>query len=359
MLHAVIMAGGSGTRFWPMSRQSRPKHLLKLLGPESLLQCTVTRIAPCVPEDRILVITGSDHAEEVRSQLPKLARGAVIAEPCRRDTAPCIGLAAVLLLQADSDAKMLVLPADHVIAPDEKFHAAIERAAALVRQDEKRLVTLGIRPDRPATGYGYIQRGAQLGGSQESPAFAVTTFREKPTREVAAEYVRSGEFYWNSGVFLWSARTILEEIRRGRPAISDALERIGRAWRTADAERVFCEEYERIDGISIDYAVLEASSNVVVVEAAFQWDDVGSWGAVERLQKTPPGQNTVRGRHCEIDTKSCIVLTDPDHLVATIGVEDLIIVQCGKATLVANKGREESVKQLVEILRKQGNGDYL
>jgi mannose-1-phosphate guanylyltransferase len=359
MLHAVVMAGGSGTRFWPMSRRSRPKHLLPLLGSASLLERTVQRIVPWVPPDRVLIITGADHVQDVRNQLSDLPATSVIAEPMRRDTAPCIGLAARVLLRSDPDPTMLVLPADHVIAPDEEFRKTVEHAASLVSDDKQRLVTLGIKPDRPATGYGYIQRGTVVQCPGRWPTFAVKRFREKPNREAAQEYVRTGEFYWNSGVFVWSAKTILNEIRQTRPALLDAIERIGRAWQTEQGEKIFYEEYKRIEPISIDYAVLEKSTNVVVVEAGFQWDDVGSWGAVERLKNPAPGANTVQGLHCGIDTECSIVLTDPDHLVATIGVDNLIIVQCGKATLVADKGREESVKQLVELLRQQGLEGFL
>jgi mannose-1-phosphate guanylyltransferase len=359
MLHAVVMAGGSGTRFWPMSRRSRPKHLLALLDSSSLLQQTVQRVRPWIPPERILVITGVDHAAEVRNQLPDLSPQSVIAEPMRRDTAPCIGLAAVLLLATDPAATMLVLPADHVIATSEQFKRTVEVAESLVREDARRLVTLGIKPDRPAIGYGYIQRGAALERADGWPVYAVGRFREKPDRETAQKYVASGEFYWNSGVFVWSARAVLNEIQRTRPAILESLDRIGRAWNTPNGENTFVQEYGQIHAISIDYAVLESSPNVVVVEAPFQWDDVGSWGAVERLKGSRAGANTVQGLHCGIDTTSSIVLTDPDHLVATIGVEDLIVVQCGKATLVAHKSREESVRQLVERLRQQGLEGFL
>jgi mannose-1-phosphate guanylyltransferase len=359
MLHAVVMAGGSGTRFWPMSRSSRPKHLLSLLGTASLLQQTVGRVTPWIAPERVLVITGADHAADVRRQLPELAARSVIAEPMRRDTAPCIGLAAALLADRDPDAAMVVLPADHVIEPAAQFRNTIEVAHALVRENSRRLVTLGIRPDRPATGYGYIQRGARIDRPDAWPVFAVSRFREKPNLETAREFVESGEFYWNSGVFVWAAAAILDEIRRSRPALAESLKTIVQAWNTASGESTLAREYARIDPISIDYAVLESSPNVVVVEAAFQWDDVGSWGAVERLKGSAPGANTVQGLHCGIDTASSIVLTDPDHLVATIGVENLIIVQCGKCTLVAHKSREESVKQLVDRLRQQGLDGFL
>lgn len=359
MLHAVVMAGGSGTRFWPMSRRNRPKHLLSLVGSESLLQQTVRRIAPLVPPERTWVITGADHAAAVRHQLPGLPASSIIAEPCRRDTAPCIGLAATLVSRQDIEATLVVMPADHVIAPDQEFHRAIALAELLIKEDDRRLVTLGIRPDRPATGYGYIERGARIELIGELPAFRVNRFREKPARELAEQYVQSGDYYWNSGIFVWSAATIRTELRSNRPQLIDALDRIGAAWGGPTQETVFAAEYERIEPKSIDYAVLEHSSNVVVIEAAFRWDDVGSWGAISRLQTADAEGNTVRGNHCGLGTKSSIVITDPGHLVATIGVENLIVVQCGDATLVADRTNEESVKQLVERMRQLGFDQFL
>jgi len=354
MLHAVVMAGGSGTRFWPMSRRNRPKHLLSLVASESLLQQTVRRIAALVPPERTWVITGADHAADVRQQLPGLPSSSIIAEPCRRDTAPCIGLAATLVTRNDADATLVVMPADHVIGPDQEFQRAIELARLLVKEDNRRLVTLGIRPDRPATGYGYIERGAKFESVRELPTFGVNRFREKPARELAEQYLQSGDYYWNSGIFVWTAATIRSELRSHRPQLVDALDRIGAAWSDPTQEKVFVAEYERIEPKSIDYAVLEHSNNVVVIEAAFRWDDVGSWGAISRLQAADAEGNTVRGNHCGLGTKSSIVITDPGHLVATIGLENLIVVQCGNATLVADRTNEESVKQLVERMRQLG-----
>jgi mannose-1-phosphate guanylyltransferase len=359
MLHAVVMAGGSGTRFWPMSRRNRPKHLLALVGSESLLQQTVRRISPLVPPERTWVITGADHVGATRQQLPELLAPAIIAEPCRRDTAPCIGLAATLVSRADADATLVVLPADHVIEPGEEFRRAIEIAESLIQEDGRRLVTLGIKPDRPATGYGYIQRGTRIEGLRAQPTFRVSRFREKPARELAEEYVRSGDYYWNSGIFVWTAATIRSELCVRRTQLIESLDRIGAAWGGSTQDKVFAAEYERIEPISIDYAVLEHADNVVVIEAGFRWDDVGSWGAIGRLQVADTDSNTVRGDHCGLGTKSSIVISDPGHLVATIGLENLIVVQCGNATLVADRTNEESVKQLVERMRQLGFEQFL
>jgi mannose-1-phosphate guanylyltransferase len=335
------------------------KHLLSLVGSESLLQQTVRRIAPLVPPERTWVITGADHAAEVRQQLPGVPASSIIAEPCRRDTAPCIGLAATLVSQQDSEATMVVMPADHVIEPAVEFQRAIEVAGLLIKEEARRLVTLGIKPDRPATGYGYIHRGVRLEKTQELPAFRVEQFREKPARELAEQYVQSGDYYWNSGIFVWTATTICDELRSKRPQLVDSLERIGVSWGGPSQESVFTDEYERIEPISIDYAVLEHSTDVVVIEAGFRWDDVGSWGAISRLQAADADGNTVRGNHCGLSTKSSIVITEPGHLVATIGLENTIVVQCGNATLVADQTNEESVKQLVERMRQLGFEKFL
>jgi mannose-1-phosphate guanylyltransferase len=359
MLHAVVMAGGSGTRFWPMSRQQRPKHLLALAGEGTLIQQAVRRIAPLVAPDRTWVITGASHAEEVRRQLPHLPPESIVAEPCRRDTAPCIGLAAAIIGRLDPDATMIVMPADQVIEPEPEFRRCVGIAESLVAEDPRRLVTLGIAPDRPATGYGYIHRGDPLDQADSARVFHVQSFREKPARDLAEKFLASGEFYWNSGIFVWSARTIREELRQARPALDAAVDRIAAAWGAADREQVLAREYTTIEPISIDYAVLERAAHVAVVEATFRWDDVGSWGAIKRLRGADAAGNTVAGRHCGLDTSESIVLTDADHVVATIGVHNLVIVQCGNATLVADRDREESVKQLVESMKQNGLETFL
>ena len=358
-LHAVVMAGGSGTRFWPMSRQNQPKHLLPLAGTRTLIQQTVARTAPLVAPDRIWVITNADHAAEVHRQVPELPLESIVAEPCPRDTAPCIGLAATIVLGRDPNAVMVVMPADHLIEPDTDFRRTVEAAVGLVREDPRRLVTLGIKPDRPATGYGYIQRGPRLPGREAPPVFSVTSFREKPAQELAAQYVESGEFYWNSGIFVWSARTIREELRASRPRLAEALERIRATWWSPAREVVFRREYQAIERISIDYAVMERAGNVLVIEAGFRWDDVGSWGAIRRLHDQTADGNTLVGAHCGLDTRTSIVITDSGHLVATLGVDNLIIVQSGNAALIADRREEERVKQLVERIREQGLADYL
>src|SRR5690349_5082785 len=227
MLHAVVMAGGSGTRFWPKSRRHLPKQLLRLYGGATMLQQTVERVAPLVPPERISIVTGADQAEAVRAQLPELPAANVVAEPCPRDTAACVGLAARIVAKADPDGTMIVMPADHVIRPAETFLATVRAAVAVIEADPTAFVTFGIRPTRPETGYGYIERGEFLGTRDGVAVHKVAQFREKPDRETAEQFLAAGRFAWNSGIFVWRARAILDALATHRPALAAALDRIG------------------------------------------------------------------------------------------------------------------------------------
>lgn len=398
MLHAVIMAGGSGTRFWPESRADRPKQLLRLLGQKTMLRATVDRLAGLVPRERILVATTARLAALVGRELAELKPTQVLTEPLRRNTAPCIGLAALLLRHVDAEATMAVMPADHLIRPPAEFCRAMRYAAGLVEADPARLVTFGIRPAYPAETFGYIERGAPLeplpppaegapcgaeaqpaGPAAEAaspatalaakaheskppawpPAFAVRCFREKPDAQTARQYLAAGTFYWNSGMFVWRAATILDCLRRFQPAIHAGLERIGAALGQPDFEQVLRREFENMPDISIDYAVMEKAQRVVVVEAPFEWDDVGSWLALERLCPRDEQGNTVLGRHLGIDTTGTIVRTSDDHLVVTLGLHDCLVVHTADATLVADKHQEEAVRKVVELLAERGWSEFL
>ena len=365
MLHAVIMAGGAGTRFWPESRRARPKQLLHLVGSRSMVQATVDRLAAIVPPQRVLIVTGTQLVDAMAQQLPELPPGAILGEPCRRDTAPCVGLSALQVSRDDPDATMLVMPADHVIEPASALHEAVEAAVALVEQSPQRIVTFGIRPTYAAESFGYIERGAPLeplgGGklSQDVSAYQVKQFREKPKEDVARQYVAAGNFYWNSGIFVWKARTILDALERYQPELAKRLEHISAAHGTARFGDVFSQEFAAIKPVSIDYAVMEHATDVVVIEAPFSWDDVGSWQAIARLVKSDSQGNTVTGKHVGLRTTGTIVRGSDDHLIATLGLRDCIVVHTPDATLVANKNDEESVRQLVQILQERGWDEYL
>src|SRR4051794_26090787 len=243
MLHAMIMAGGGGTRFWPRSRAKRPKQFLSFSGHRTLLQGTLDRIEAQVPPDRCWVITSAAHRDEALQQLPDVPAGQVVGEPTGQDTAPCIGLGAALIARHDADATMIVMPADHAIEPAQEFLRAVHAAAQLADEFPDALITFGIRPTEPATGYGYIHRGEPVAQRQGVNAFQVKGFREKPNRDTAEKYVAGGEYDWNSGIFVWKARTILAELERLKPAIHAAVRRIAGAWDTPDRDAVFREEY--------------------------------------------------------------------------------------------------------------------
>jgi mannose-1-phosphate guanylyltransferase len=360
MLHALVMAGGSGTRFWPVSREATPKQLLKLLSDRSLLQSTLDRLADLVTIDRRLVATAAVLAAPVREQLPELSSAAILAEPCKRDTAPCIGLAALLIAARDPEATMLVLPADHVIRDGEAFRCAVRQAVALVEKDPSRLITFGIRPTYPAESFGYLERGEPVGEQQvpeASAAYTVLRFREKPNAEVAQQYLDSGNFYWNSGIFVWRARTILDALSRHQPLMMAHLKTIAAAHETPDFDTVFAREFAEIKGISIDFAVMEKADNVIVVEAPFDWDDLGSWQALTRQRGQDADGNTIVARHLGVKTKGTIVYSGEgakEHLIVTVGAEDLIVVHTPDATLVAHRRDEESLRQVVKELEKRG-----
>jgi mannose-1-phosphate guanylyltransferase len=359
MLHAIVMAGGSGTRFWPKSRRNRPKQLLRLVGAATMLQQTVGRIAPLVPPARVLIVTGADQAAAVGAQVPELPAANVVAEPCPRDTAPCVGLAATLVARRDPDGTMIVLPADHVIGPDEAFHRTVAAAVAVIETDPGAFVTLGIQPTRPETGYGYIERGPSLGAPEGIPLYRVAQFREKPDRSTAEEFLASGRFFWNSGIFLWRARAILDALAVHRPALAAALGRIAEALGTPEEAAAIAREYPRMEKVPIDKAVMEKARNVRVLEVSYDWNDVGDWRALTALVPPDAQGNTTQGPVLPVETRGSIIVSDDGGLIATLGVEDLVIVQSGGATLVARKDQLDKLKALVEGLDKAGYGSSL
>ena len=360
MLHALIMAGGAGTRFWPESRQHRPKQLLPLGGEQTLLQQTLDRLQGLVPPQQVLVMTNHSLVEAVRAQLPQLPGSNVLGEPCKRDTAPCIGLAAFWFLRQDPQALMLVLPADHVISPAEQFHLAVNQAVALVQQQLARFVTFGIRPHYPAETFGYIQHGEPITApGLQLPCFHVRQFHEKPKAEVARRYLQAGTYYWNSGIFLWPARAILQALQEHEPQMYRLLEQIARSFGTQEFADTFRRCFEAIQGVSIDYAVMEKAQGVAVIEAPFSWDDLGSWRAWARLRGTDAQGNAVQGRFLGLESNDLIVRTQDEHLIAALGVQGLIIVHTPDVTLVASQDQEESIRRLVQELERRGWTQYL
>ena len=358
----MIMAGGGGTRFWPRSRDRRPKQFLSFAGDRTLLQETVDRIAAQVPAERTWVLTGEAYVSATIEQLPELPASHVIGEPCRRDTAPCVGLGAALIAKEDPDATIVVMPADHAIEPVQEFRRAVHAAEQFAADRPGSLLTFGIPPSFPSTGYGYIRLGAGAGRRQDVPANAVTEFQEKPDAETAERYVASGEYLWNSGIFVWKPPAILDELKAHRPDIHSSVMRIAETFGTPAWRDSFRSEYTAIKGTSIDFAVMQdaaAAGKVLVLRAPYTWDDVGSWLALERRNAQDAHGNTVQGLHCGVDTERCVVVADPGHLIGTLGVKDLIVIQCGDATLVTTRQRESDVKKLVDELKAKGLGRYL
>lgn len=365
MLYAVIMAGGSGTRFWPASRKLQPKQLLTLSGDRSMIQATSDRLAHLVPPDRQLIVTNEILVDPIAEQLPKLPRKNLVGEPAKRDTAPCIGLAAALVAHEDPDAIMAVMPSDHVIGTDQQFCAAVAAAEEMVKKDPSRIVTFGIKPTYPAESFGYIQKGQPIETEGTGPsgdpigAFEVEQFQEKPDQETAQRYLDSGDFYWNGGIFIWSAKTILDALKTNQPEMYAHLEVISDAIGKPEYDEVLKREFCAIDGTSIDYAVMESYPNVAVIEAPFSWDDVGSWQSLSRLHPSDEAGNTVVANHIGIDTSGSIVYGDKDHLIVTIDIDDLIVVQTKGATLVAPKSAEERVREAVKRIQESGQTDCL
>ncbi len=359
MLHAVIMAGGSGTRFWPASRQSKPKQLLKMGASRTMLQSTFDRLQGLVSSEHVLVLTNEQLIDAVLEQLPALPQEHIVGEPCKRDTAPCIGVAASLVYSADPDGVMVVMPSDHVIEPRAEFHRSVKAGLSLIQERPELVVTFGIRPSYPAESFGYIQRGSAVPSAAGSSAFVVECFREKPDRATAEQYLAEGSFYWNSGIFMWKASTILKALEEFEPEMYGHIQNIAKGIGTSNFQRNFTEHFEKIKGKSIDFAVMERYREIAVIEAPFAWDDVGSWQAIARLIK-PDGQgNAVDGPFLPIDSSGMIVRTDEDHLVVTIGMHDTIVVHTPDATLVAPKSEEERVREVVKQLTELGHRQYL
>jgi mannose-1-phosphate guanylyltransferase len=254
---------------------------------------------------------------------------------------------------------MIVTPADHVIEPVREFERAVRVAAQMAEEHPSALVTFGIPPTYPATGYGYIHRGSEVGQRQGVGVFRVRRFEEKPPAQRAEQFLASGEYYWNSGIFVWRAETVLEELRRKQPKLHDGVRRIADAWDTPRRDAVLCQEYETMPKNSIDYAVMERAREVLVVHAPYRWDDVGSWLALERMHPQDADHNTILATHCGLKTDHCVIVGDADRLITTIGVENLLIVQDGDATLIADRRDEGTVKQLVDLLEKKGLAKYL
>lgn len=360
-LYAVIMAGGSGTRFWPLSRQLYPKQLLRIMGGETLIQQTMRRILQCVPAKRVFISTNPAQADSIRFQLGKwkdeLSDNFII-EPEARNTAPAIALAATVLMRRNPQAVMLVAPADHVIKDYRRFQAAVTLGTKLA--DAGHLVTFGVRPSRPETGYGYIQANhrAKLGAHGGLVGHPVVRFVEKPAVPAASRYLRSGSYYWNSGIFVWRASAVLEELAHHQPSLARAMRRIERCLDSPGYHTMIRRAYRRLTAVSIDNAVMERSSRAAMIPVDFAWSDVGNWSSLEEVAPRNSAGNVLSGNVVDLDSRNSILYADR-RLVATIGLSDMVVVDTPDATLICPKTRSQDVKRVVERLKKQGAPEHL
>jgi mannose-1-phosphate guanylyltransferase len=356
MYYAVIMAGGSGTRLWPLSRRSRSKQSLKLVGERSMFQHAVDRLTPLFQPEQIFVVTREDQSRLLASQVPELPLSNYINEPVGRGTAPAIGLAAIHLRQRDPQAIMAVLTADHYISKIERFRQVLEAAQTIA--GEGHLVTLGIKPASASTGFGYIKQGQNLGMTMDFPVFRVERFTEKPTLEVAQRMLASGDFSWNSGMFVWRVDRILAEFQDQMPDLYAQLMEVEVGFGSLDGKSPLARVWNCVDEQTIDYGVMEHARDVVVIPVDIGWTDVGSWASLAELLPTDQDGNIFVGPYKEIDTHNTLVFGGT-RLVATIGVQDIVIVDSEDAVLVCAKNREQEVRQMVELLKANGENHWL
>lgn len=353
-VYGVIMAGGGGTRFWPLSRQEEPKQLLNLSGKDLMINETIDRICTVAEREDIFIVTNQAQVPKMKAATKgRIEEGHILSEPCARNTAACIGYAAFEILKKHGDGIMCIFPSDHFIKNQAEFTRVLGMAVETAR-DEDVLVTLGITPTYPSTGYGYIRFDKGTSGVAKD----VLEFREKPDAETARRYVESGEYAWNSGMFIWKASTILKHFQELLPDVYAGLLRIANAMGTPGEQDVIAETYPTIPSISIDYGIMEKSAGVKVISAEFGWNDVGSWDNLGVLYDADGNGNVVVGNQVNIDTKNCISYAKK-RLIATVGVENLIIVETDDAILVCDKARSQDVKMVVEELKRQERGAYL
>mgnify|MGYP005783611999 CR=1 FL=1 len=352
---ALIMAGGRGERFWPKSRKNMPKQFLSLTDDgKTMIQLTVERISSVVDMEDIYIATNKDYKELVRSQLPGIPEKNILCEPVGRNTAPCIGLGAVHMAKKYDDAIMLVLPSDHLIKFNKMFLSVLKDSCDVAEKD-RNLVTIGITPTYAETGYGYIKFDSHV---MEGRAYKVDRFVEKPSLEVAKEYLETEEYLWNSGMFVWKLSSILYNLERFMPETFAGLRRIQASIGTPEEEEVLHKEFAQFQSQSIDYGIMEKAENIYTVPGTFGWDDVGSWLAVERIRKSNEMGNVVSGNIITVGTHNCIIQGEK-KLIATVGLEDLIIVDTEDATLICAKDSTADIKKVLENLKICNRDEYI
>ena len=354
-LYGVILAGGSGTRFWPLSREKFPKQLLRIIGEETLIQQTVRRLLGAMPVDRVHIVTNEQQADSIELQLidwKEELKDNLILEPEGRNTAPAIGLAAFYLMEKDPEAVMVVLPADHVIKQPRKFQQAVRVGTRLATQGH--LVTFGIQPTRPETGYGYIQpdRRTRLCSVGALNGYRVARFVEKPSLQKAKRYMESGNFFWNSGIFMWKASTVLDELARQHSGLFRSLKRIHALLQTGDSDRKVPNLYKKLKAVSIDHGVMEHSADAAVIPVHFEWSDVGSWSSLQDVADCDEDGNVMYGNIVDLGSTNSVLFGD-QRVVATLGLSNMVVVDTADATLVCPKSRAQDVKAMVQVLKER------
>lgn len=346
-VYYIILAGGSGTRLWPLSRDPFPKHLLKLHSKNSLIQDTISRILPLTSPNNIYVITGKKQFALIKKQLPRIPSHNIILEPAQRETGPCIALAASLINLLDPDATMVSLHSDHFIKNEKKFRQTIQAATTFAQQTNK-LITIGIHPTHPATGYGYIESNHKIDTNTTFSLFSAKRFMEKPNQATAQAFISSGKYFWNSGIFVWKVAALFQEFKKLHPRVFHTIKRIQQALAT---KRNFHSLYEALPQKAIDYLILEKSTNVAVVPADFGWSDVGNYQTLKDILTNYPEENLVRGQHVTIGSQGCFIYC-PNKLIATVGLKNMVIVDTDDVLLVCPQDRAQDIKKLVVQLKK-------
>lgn len=354
MLHAVIMAGGAGTRFWPRSTEARPKQFLNIFGDRTMLQSTVDRIEPLIPPERVWVITNEKYVDLVQQQLPNVPTQNIVGEPVAKNTAPCVASAAALIQQRDPDGTMIVLPADHQITEPEKFLSILQAAESKATETDS-LITIGIKPSRPETGYGYIE--CDEGDPEKRNGHEikkVKQFREKPDLSSAREFLKAGNFLWNSGMFIWQASTILKEFELYLPEINEQLQKLTSSLEISDQTEAIDTFYHGCPSISIDYGIMEQAQSVFVVPGSFGWSDVGSWRAVYDLRSKDENGNAIQTDTALLaEANNNFIHSESGKVIALVGVENIAVVETDKAILVCELDNSQGVKKIVNQLRNK------
>ncbi len=350
MIYSLILAGGKGTRLYPLSREKNPKQFLKVINDKSFLRATIDRIKPIVPKENIYVVTNEDYLEKIYEELPELKEENIFAEPCNKETATCIGLSAVKLLKQDKDAVMVVLPSDHYIENEGIFRDTIKQAIEIAEK-RRGLVTIGVNPTRPETGYGYIEMGERI--ASDMLTYKVERFTEKPNVEVAKDFILKGTYLWNSGMFIWRADVFLREMEKYLPKLYKTMMAIYQQVGTELEEDTVKEQYELIDGISVDFGIMQRTRKAYVIKCEFLWDDIGTFAALGRFLSSNRGNN-VSGSTFMEQSENCYVFGG-NRLIIGFGIKDLVIVDSGEVVLIMDKNKDQEIKHLVNELKKQDN----